>query len=88
MAGLMGYAKFDELNISDIRLVFFATGDKPNEAPQTAEYLIDNDFEYNQIKSLLKSDIDFTSDINSKPEMKAHLSAILLEKMLKEIKNV
>ena len=88
MAGLMGYAKFDELNISDIRLVFFATGDKPNEAPQAAKYLIKNDFEYDQIKNLLKSDIDFTSDINSKTEMKAHLSAILLEKMLKEIKNV
>ena len=86
MAGIMGSIKKNEKQISDIKLVFFGTGDKPNIASKTSKHLITNNYEYEVVKKILKSDIDFTSDINSSPEMKAHLSAILIEKMFNGLK--
>jgi len=86
MAGIMAFIKKNDKQISDIKLVFFGTGDKPNIASETSKHLITNNYEYEVIKKILKSDIDFTSDINSSPEMKAHLSAILIEKMINGFK--
>ena len=43
----------------DINLVFFGTGDRPNEAPKTCEYLLKNEYNYSDIKDILKNDIDF-----------------------------
>ena len=86
MAGIMGFIKKNDKQISDIKLVFFGTGDKPNIASETSKHLITNNYEYEVIKKILKSDIEFTSDINSSSEMKAHLSAILIEKMFSGFK--
>ena len=61
------------------------TGDRPNEAPKTCEYLLKNEYNYSDIKDILKNDIDFASDISSSPDMKAHLSAILVGRMMKEL---
>ena len=37
------------------------------------------------VKELLKNDIDFASDISSSSDMKAHLSTILVGRMMKEL---
>ncbi len=58
---------------------------RPNEAPKTCEYLLKNEYNYSDIKDILKNDIDFASDISSSPDMKAHLSAILVGRMMKEL---
>jgi hypothetical protein len=69
----------------EINLVFFGTGDRPNEAPKTCDYLLKNEYNYSDIRDLLKNDIDFASDISSSSDMKAHLSAILVGRMMKEL---
>ena len=85
MAGLIGSIKQNNKINEEINLVFFGTGDKPNEAPKTCEYLLKNEYNYSDIKDILKNDIDFTSDISSSSDMKAHLSAILVVRMMKEL---
>ena len=40
---------------------------------------------YEWPKDILKNDIDFASDISSSSDMKAHLSAILVGRMMKEL---
>ena len=45
----------------------------------------ENEYNYSDIKDILKNDIDFASDISSSPDMKAHLSAILVGRMMKEL---
>ena len=86
MAGLVGSIKQKNKINNEINLVFFGTGDKPNEAPKTCEYLLNNEYNYSDIKDILKTDIDFASDVSSSSEMKAHLSAILVGRMIKELK--
>ena len=86
MAGLVGSIKQKNKINNEINLVFFGTGDKPNEAPKTCEYLLNNEYNYSDIKDILKTDIDFASDISSSSDMKAHLSAILVGRMIKELK--
>ena len=61
------------------------SADRPNEAPKTCEYLLKNEYKYSDIKDLLKNDIDFASDISSSSDMKAHLSTILVGRMMKEL---
>ena len=85
MAGLVGSIKQKNKIKDEINLVFFATGDKPNEAPKTCEYLLTNEYNYSDIKDILKNDIEFASDISSSSDMKAHLSAILVGRMMKEL---
>ena len=86
MAGLVGSIKQKNKINNEINLVFFGTGDKPNEAPKTCEYLLNNEYNYSNIKDILKTDIDFASDVSSSSDMKAHLSAILVGRMIKELK--
>ncbi len=85
MAGLVGSIKQSNKINEEINLVFFGTGDKPNEAPKTCEFLLKNEYNYSEVKNILKIDIDFTSDISSSSEMKAHLSTILVGRMMKEL---
>ena len=85
MAGLVGSIKQNNKINKEINLVFFGTGDRPNEAPKTCEYLLKNEYNYSDIKDTLKNDIDFASDISSSSDMKAHLSAILVGRMMKEL---
>ena len=85
MAGLVGSIKQKSNINEEINLVFFGTGDKPNEAPKTCEYLLKNEYNYSNIKDILKNDIEFASDISSTSDMKAHLSAILVGRMMKEL---
>ena len=85
MAGLVGSIKQKNNINEEINLVFFGTGDKPNEAPKTCEYLLKNEYNYSNIKDILKNDIEFASDISSSSDMKAHLSAILVGRMMKEL---
>ena len=85
MAGLVGSIKQNNKINEEIKLVFFGTGDRPNEAPKTCEYLLKNEYNYSDIKDTLKNDIDFASDISSSSDMKAHLSAILVGRMMKEL---
>ena len=86
MAGLVGLIKQKNKINNEINLVFFGTGDKPNEAPKTCEYLLNNEYNYSDIKDILKTDIDFASDVSSSSDMKAHLSTILVGRMIKELK--
>ena len=86
MAGLVGSIKQKNKINNEINLVFFGTGDKPNEAPKTCEYLLNNEYNYSDVKDVLKTDIDFASDVSSSSDMKAHLSAILVGRMIKELK--
>ena len=86
MAGLVGSIKQKNKINNEIKLVFFGTGDKPNEAPKTCEYLLNNEYNYSDIKDILKTDIDFAADVSSSSDMKAHLSAILVGRMIKELK--
>ena len=85
MAGLVGSIKQKNKINEEINLVFFGTGDKPNEAPKTCKYLLNNEYNYTNIKDILKTDIEFASDISSSSDMKAHLSAILVGRMMKEL---
>ena len=85
MAGLVGSIKQKSNINEEINLVFFGTGDKPNEALKTCEYLLKNEYNYSNIKDILKNEIEFASDISSSSDMKAHLSAILVGRMMKEL---
>ena len=85
MAGLVGSIKQKNKINEKINLVFFGTGDKPNEAPKTCEYLLNNEYNYTDVKDILKTEIEFASDISSSSDMKAHLSAILVGRMMKEL---
>ncbi len=85
MAGLVGSIKQKNKINEEINLVFFGTGDRPNKAPKTCEYLLKNEYNYSDIRDILKNDIEFTSDISSSSDMKAHLSAILVGRMMKEL---
>ena len=85
MAGLVGSIKQNNKINEEINLVFFGTGDRPNEAQKTCEFLLRNEYNYSEVKNILKNDIEFTSDISSSSDMKAHLSTILVGRMMKEL---
>ena len=68
-----------------MKLVFFATGDRPNVTSKTSEIVVNNGYEYSVIKKSLSSEIDFAGDLNSSSEMKLHLATILINKILNKL---
>ena len=87
MAGLIANVIGSKNDIKDLKLVFFATGDKPNVADKTAELYLDNGYDYDKLKNSLSSEIDFAGDLNSSSEMKLHLATFLIKKVLSKLEN-
>ena len=85
MAGLMAKVELDQSKINNLDLVYFATGDKPNVAQNTANLVIDDGYDYEKLKKSLASEIDFAGDLNSSSEMKLHLATILINKILNKL---
>ena len=85
MAGLMAKVELDQSKINNLDLVYFATGDKPNVAKNTAKLVIDDRYDYEKLKKSLASEIDFAGDLNSSSEMKLHLATILINKILNKL---
>ena len=85
MAGLMAKVELDQSKINNLDLVYFATGDKPNVAQNTANLVIDDGYDYEKLKKSLASEIDFAGDLNSSSEMKLHLATILINKILTKL---
>ena len=85
MAGLTANVMGSKNDIKDLKLVFFATGDKPDVADKTAELYLDNGYDYNKLKNSLSSEIDFAGDLNSSSEMKLHLATVLIKKVLSKL---
>jgi carbon-monoxide dehydrogenase medium subunit len=85
MAGLMAKVELDKSKINNIDLVYFATGDKPNIAENTAKLVINHGYHYEKLKNSLASEIDFAGDLNSSSEMKLHLATILINKILNKL---
>ena len=85
MAGLMAKVELDQSKINNLDLVYFATGDKPNVAQNTAKLVIDDGYDYEKLKKSLASEIDFAGDLNSSSEMKLHLATILINKILNKL---
>jgi carbon-monoxide dehydrogenase medium subunit len=85
MAGLMARVELDQSQIKNIDLVYFATGDKPNIAQNTAKLVINDGYDYETLKKSLASEIDFAGDLNSSSEMKLHLATILINKILNKL---
>ena len=85
MAGLMAKVELDQSKINNLDLVYFATGDKPNVAKNTAKLVIDDGYDYEKLKKSLASEIDFAGDLNSSSEMKLHLATILINKILNKL---
>ena len=53
MAGLIAKVKTYESKIEKLKLVFFATGDKPNVTTKTSEKVVNNGYDYSLIKKSL-----------------------------------
>ena len=87
MAGLIANVMGSKNDIKDLKLVFFATGDKPDVADKTARLYLDNGYDYNKLKNSLSSEIDFSGDLNSSSEMKLHLATVLIKKVLSKLEN-
>ena len=87
MAGLIANIMGSKNDIKDLKLVFFATGDKPDIADKTAELYLDNGYDYDKLKNSLSSEIDFAGDLNSSSEMKLHLATVLIKKVLSKLEN-
>ena len=85
MAGLIAYVVGSKNEVKDLKLVFFATGDKPDIADKTAELYLDNGYDYDKLKNSLSSEIDFAGDLNSSSEMKLHLATVLIKKVLSKL---
>ena len=85
MAGLIANVRGSKNDIKDLKLVFFATGDKPDVADKTAELFLDNGYDYDKLKNSLSSEIDFAGDLNSSSEMKLHLATVLIKKVLSKL---
>ena len=85
MAGLIANIMSSKNDIKDLKLVFFATGDKPDIAEKTAELYLDNGYDYDKLKNSLSSEIDFAGDLNSSSEMKLHLATVLIKKVLSKL---
>ena len=83
----LGWRKRSKNDIKDLKLVFFATGDKPDVADKTARLYLDNGYDYDKLKNSLNSEIDFAGDLNSSSEMKLHLATVLIKKVLSKLEN-
>ena len=87
MAGLIANVVRSKNEVKDLKLVFFATGDKPDIADKTAKLYLDNGYDYEKLKNSLNSEIDFAGDLNSGSEMKLHLATVLIKKVLSKLEN-
>ena len=84
---VIGFLVIIFLTGNDLKLVFFATGDKPDVADKTARLYLDNGYDYDKLKNSLSSEIDFAGDLNSSSEMKLHLATVLIKKVLSKLEN-
>ena len=82
-----GFDVIISVTCRDLKLVFFATGDKPDIADKTAELYLDNGYDYDKLKNSLSLEIDFAGDLNSSSEMKLHLATVLIKKVLSKLEN-
>ena len=87
MAGLIANVMGSKNDFKDLKLVFFATGDKPDVADKTARLYLDNGYDYDKLKNSLSSEIDFAGDLNSSSEMKLHLATVLIKKVISKLEN-
>jgi carbon-monoxide dehydrogenase medium subunit len=85
MAGLIANIILSSNKVNDLKLVFFATGDKPDVADKTAKLFLQTGYDYEQLKNSLSSEIDFAGDLNSSSEMKLHLATILIKKIINKL---
>ena len=85
MAGLIASVIVSNDKVYDLNLVFFATGDKPDIAPDTAKLFLETGYDYTKLKKSLSSEIDFAGDLNSSSEMKLHLATVLIKNVLKKL---
>ena len=83
MAGLIANIEILHSKIDNLKLVFFATGIKPEVALKTSNTIIKDGFNYSKIKEILKTELDLDADLNSSSEMKLHLATILTKRILK-----
>ena len=83
MAGLVANVEILYSKIDNLKLVFFATGIKPEVAIKTSNFIIKDGYNYSKIKEILKTELDLDADLNSSSEMKLHLATILTKRILK-----
>jgi len=83
MAGLIANVEMLNSKINNLKLVFFATGIKPEVALKTSNTIIKDGFNYSKIKEVLKTELDLDADLNSSYEMKLHLATVLTNRVLK-----
>ena len=83
MAGLVANVEMLNSKINNLKLVFFATGIKPEVALKTSNTIIKDGFNYSKIKEVLKTELDLDADLNSSYEMKLHLATVLTNRVLK-----
>ena len=83
MAGLIANIEILHSKIDNLKLVFFATGIKPEVAIKTSNFIIKDGYNYSKIKDILKTELDLDADLNSSSEMKLHLATILTKRILK-----
>jgi carbon-monoxide dehydrogenase medium subunit len=83
MAGLVANVEMLNSKINHLKLVFFATGIKPEVALKTSNTIIKDGFNYSKIKEILKTELDLDADLNSSSEMKLHLATVLTNRVLK-----
>ena len=83
MAGLIANVEMLNSKINNLKLVFFATGIKPEVALKTSNTIIKDGFNYSKIKEILKTELDLDADLNSSSEMKLHLATVLTNRVLK-----
>jgi carbon-monoxide dehydrogenase medium subunit len=85
MAGLVANVEMLNSKINHLKLVFFATGIKPEVALKTSNTIIKDGFNYSKIKEILKTELDLDADLNSSSEMKLHLATVLTNRILKSL---
>jgi len=83
MAGLIANVEMLNSKINNLKLVFFATGIKPEVGLKTSNTIIKDGFNYSKIKEILKTELDLDADLNSSSEMKLHLATVLTNRVLK-----
>ena len=83
MEGLVANVEILHSKIDNLKLVFFATGIKPEVAIKTSNFIIKDGYNYSKIKEILKTELDLDADLNSSSEMKLHLATILTKRILK-----
>ena len=83
MAGLVANVEILHSKIDNLKLVFFATGIKPEVAIKTSNFIIKDGYNYSKIKEILKTELDLDADLNSSSEMKLHLATVLINRVLK-----